>query len=54
MTGKAIDPDKTVEVDGVKVGLCCGGCLAKATKLTGDELINLLFTDTTKGFEKAK
>jgi hypothetical protein len=36
------------------VGLCCGGCLAKANKATGDDLIVLLFKDTTKGFEPAK
>jgi hypothetical protein len=54
LTGKAINPEKSVDVEGVKVGLCCAGCQGKASKLTGDELINLLFADTTKGFEKAK
>ncbi len=54
LTGKACNPEKSVEVAGVKVGLCCAGCQAKASKLTGDDLISLLFTDTSKGFEKAK
>jgi hypothetical protein len=53
LTGKAINPEKSVDVAGVKVGLCCGGCLAKASKATGDEQINLLFSDTKKGFEAA-
>jgi hypothetical protein len=54
LTGKACNPEKSVQVEGVKVGLCCAGCQAKASKLAGDELINLLFADTSKGFEKAK
>ena len=45
--------DKSVEVEGVKVGLCCGGCLGKAKKVSGDELITLLFKDTSKGFKAA-
>ncbi len=53
LTGKDCAPDKAVEVGGKKVGLCCGGCLAKANKVTGDEQINLLFKDTTKGFKSA-
>jgi len=53
LTGKDVNPEKMVEVGGKKVGLCCGGCLAKATKLTGDEQIDLLFKDTTKGFKAA-
>ncbi|HEV3137880.1 MAG TPA: hypothetical protein VGZ26_08240 [Pirellulales bacterium] len=53
LTGKDVNPEKMVEVGGKKVGLCCGNCLAKATKLTGDEQIDLLFKDTTKGFKAA-
>jgi YHS domain-containing protein len=54
LTGKPCAPDKSVEVAGVKVGLCCGNCLAKATKLTGDEQINLLFSEPKPGsFEAA-
>jgi hypothetical protein len=54
LTGRPVAADKSIAVEGVEVGLCCGGCLAKAKKATGDELIVLLFTDTTKGFEPAK
>lgn len=54
LTGRPVAADKVVAVEGVEVGLCCGGCLAKANKATGDELITLLFKDTTKGFEAAK
>jgi YHS domain-containing protein len=54
LTGRPVAADKVVKVEGVDVGLCCGGCLAKANKATGDDLIVLLFKDTTKGFEPAK
>ena len=53
LTGKPCAADKSVDVAGVKVGLCCGGCLAKASKASGDDLISLIFTDTTKGFKAA-
>ena len=54
LTGRPVAADKVVDVEGVEVGLCCGGCLAKAKKASGDELITLLFKDTTKGFEPVK
>ncbi len=53
LTGKDCAPDKAVEVEGVKVGLCCAGCLGKASKVSGDELISLIFSDTSKGFKAA-
>jgi hypothetical protein len=54
LTGKPCAADKSVEVAGVEVGLCCGGCLKKATAAEGDDLIALLFTKTKKGFEPVK
>ncbi len=54
LTGKPAAADKSVEVGGVTVGLCCGGCLAKATKASGDDLVNLIFADTSKGFKATK
>ncbi|MGE4134331.1 MAG: hypothetical protein AB7E98_01345 [Pirellulales bacterium] len=53
LTGRPCAPDKSVEVDGVKVGLCCAGCLGKVTKAEGDAKLDLLFKDTKKGFEAA-
>ena len=53
LTGRPMAADKTVEVGGVKVAVCCGNCLAKASKASGDEQINLLFSDTSKGFKAA-
>jgi hypothetical protein len=54
LTGRPCAADKSVDIAGVKVALCCGGCLAKATKVSGDEQINLLLSDTSKGYEAAK
>jgi YHS domain-containing protein len=55
LTGRPMADDKIVEVEGEKVSVCCGGCLAKAKKATGDDLIVLLFTDAKKqGFEPVK
>ena len=54
LTGKPAAADKTVDVDGVSVGLCCNGCLGKAKKATGDELIALIFGDISKGFKATK
>lgn len=54
LTARPVAADKSVEVEGVTVGLCCAGCLAKAKKVSGDELTALLFTETEKGFELTK
>jgi hypothetical protein len=53
LSGRPAAADKVVKVEGVEVGVCCGNCLAKANKLSGDELIALLF-QSGKGFEAAK
>jgi YHS domain-containing protein len=53
LKGKPCAEDKSVEVGGVKVGLCCGGCLAKAKMASGDELVTLIFKDPSKGFKAA-
>jgi len=54
LTGRPMAADKAVEIAGVKIGVCCGNCLAKATKASGDEQIDLLLSDTSKGFEAVK
>ncbi len=55
VAGRPMAADKVVEVEGVKVAVCCPGCLAKAKKATGDDLITLLFTDAKKvAFEPVK
>ncbi len=54
LTGNPCAKDKSVAVAGLKVGVCCGKCLAKAKKVEGDDLIALLFKNTKKGFKVAK
>jgi hypothetical protein len=54
LTARPCAADKSVDVNGVKVGVCCANCQAKANKVTGDERINLLLSDTSKGFKAAK
>ena len=49
LTARPIAADKSVDVEGVTVGLCCGNCLKKASGASGDELITLLFGDPKAG-----
>jgi YHS domain-containing protein len=54
LTGKPTKDEQTVEIDGVKVAFCCGNCKGKVAKASGDEQLNLVFGDTSKGFKPAK
>jgi len=49
LTGKPINEEKTLDIEGVKVGFCCGNCLAKAQK-ADDRAIRLVFAKFDKGF----
>jgi hypothetical protein len=53
LTGKPINKEMTVEVSGIKVGLCCGGCKGKVEKAEGDKKAELVFSDAAfaKGFK---
>ena len=56
VAGKDINPAKELEVSGVKVNFCCDGCKGKVSKATGDDQLNLVFSDEAfkKGFEVKK
>ena len=56
IAGRPINKKMVVTVGGVDVGLCCGGCKAKASKAAGDAQVTLLFSDAAfeKGFAIAK
>lgn len=56
IAGRPINPAQKVSVAGVEVGLCCGGCKAKATKAKGDAQLQLVLGDKAfkKGFATAK
>ncbi|HKD37273.1 MAG TPA: YHS domain-containing protein [Pirellulales bacterium] len=53
-TGKDLNPEKTVEVDGVKVAFCCANCQAKAKAMTADDQIKKIFTDVSKSYKLAE
>lgn len=55
LTGKSVANDKTVEVGGAKVGLCCAGCLSKVnSKADLAAKAKLVFSNAAfkKGFEQ--
>ncbi len=52
-TAKPCAAGKSIDVAGVEVGFCCGNCLAKAKKSSGDALVELIFKDPSKGFKSA-
>ena len=52
-TGKPLNAEKTVDVDGVKVAFCCANCQAKAAKMAKAELLKKIFTDVSKCYKLA-
>lgn len=52
-SAKPCAPGKSVTVAGVEVGFCCPNCQGKVAKATGDDQINMVFKDTSKGFKAA-
>lgn len=50
IAGKKVNTEKNIEINGLKVCFCCGGCQGKATKAEGDAKLELVFND--KAFEK--
>jgi YHS domain-containing protein len=56
LSGAKIDPDKTVEVAGVKVAFCCEKCQGKVAEAKDDAQKELVFKDAPfdKAFEIAK
>jgi YHS domain-containing protein len=50
ITGRPVNPAKSLEVGGVKVCFCCGGCQGKVKKADAAEQIDLVFGK--KGFAK--
>ena len=54
LTGRPVNTEKVVDLDGTKVCVCCAGCLGKVNKLASlDEKIDCLLSDTSKGFKAA-
>jgi len=53
-TGKPLNKDQSIEVQGVTVQFCCGNCKKKAAAMSEDELIQAVFGDVTKNFKKTE
>ena len=49
-TGKELNPETKITVEGVPVCFCCFNCQGKAKKAEGAEQVNLIFND--KAFKK--
>ena len=54
LAGRPVDSTKTVDAAGVKVGVCCGGCLGKLK--AAEDKVAFAFNDAAfaKGFAVAK
>lgn len=51
-SGKATNPESTLEIAGSKVGFCCNGCKGKTEKASDEEKLAMVFGDDSfkKGF----
>jgi len=45
ITGKDVDATKELTVGGAKVQFCCDNCKGKVAKATGDDQLNLVFSE---------
>ncbi len=54
LTGKPLNAEQTVDVDGVKVAFCCANCKKAVAALKGDEQIDKVFKDVSKGYKLAE
>jgi len=52
ITGKDVNSEKELTVGGAKVQFCCDNCKGKVDKATGDDQLELVFSD--KAFEKGE
>lgn len=49
-SGKAVNPEATLEVAGSKVGFCCNGCKGKTEKASDEDKLAMVFGEIAKGF----
>lgn len=45
ITGKALNKDTEITIDGAKVAFCCDMCKAKVEKAEGDKKLDLVFSE---------
>ncbi len=56
LSGRALNAETAIDVQGVKVAFCCNNCKGKVAGAEGAEQLNLVFSDAAfeKGFEVKK
>lgn len=54
ISGRDLNPETALKVQGVEVAFCCNNCRGKVEKAEGDEQLELAFGEKAKGWEKAK
>lgn len=54
LNGKKVNPEASLDIDGVKVGFCCNNCKGKVAAADKDEQLKLAFGDTSKSFKAVK
>ena len=54
ITGKPLNAETAIDVQGVDVAFCCNGCKGKVSKATPAEQLELAFGAKAKGWEAAK
>lgn len=56
LSGGDVNPEKTVKINGVEIGFCCGNCQGKVAAAEGDAQLELVFSEKAfkNGFEKVK
>jgi YHS domain-containing protein len=53
LTGKPLNPEASVDINGVKVAFCCNGCKGKIAKMTPEEQVDAVFANVSKGYKPA-
>lgn len=56
ITGREVQPGRTVDVDGIEVSFCCVGCQGRVARAKGDVRSYLVFSENAfaKGFKVGK
>jgi len=52
-SGKKVNPATMIEIGDAEVGFCCNICKGKAEKASGDDQVDLVFGNISKGFAPA-
>lgn len=54
ITGKPLNEETAIDIQGVEVAFCCNGCKGKVSKASPEEQLELAFGAKAKGWEAKK